>query len=266
MAEFVLRVGTRSAQGLRPNNEDAFIADCDNHFFLVADGMGGQDSGEKASGMAAEIIPRVVKDRLAAHDDACQAVRRALAEANRAIVLAGQSMPHGRRMGTTAVLAVQQEGKVFVAGLGDSRAYLVRGCRVEQMTVDHSVAQSLVASGALTAEEAKISPWQHVLHKFLGCAELPEGAEVRPFTPQSGDRLVLGSDGLTNHITDADLLDGLRWADPQAWAEHLVETALKRGSRDNVTCVAIAFVELDARVVAAAVQPSSTIDTDATLY
>jgi serine/threonine protein phosphatase PrpC len=129
-----------------------------------------------------------------------------------------------------------------VAGLGDSRAYLVRGDKVEQLTVDHSVAQSLVSSGLISAEEAKHSPWQHVLHRFLGCAEMTEGAEVRPFTPQAGDRLLLGSDGLTNHINDEDLRLGVRdFRDPQKWAEHLVNLALQRGSRDNVTCVVVAF-------------------------
>src|SRR5438067_13481432 len=150
MAEFVIRVGSRSACGVRTNNEDRYIADPQNQVFLVADGMGGQERGEQASGLAAEIIPRVVHDRLAAQEDASHALQRALTEANQAIVQAGQSQPAGRRMGTTAVLAVQQANRVYVASLGDSRAYLIRGDRVEQLTVDHSVAQALVASGVLS--------------------------------------------------------------------------------------------------------------------
>ena len=242
MAEFVIHVGHRSAQGVRSNNEDRYVVDPEHHLFLVADGMGGQELGEQASGLAAEIIPKVVQDRLAAHDEADEAVRRALAEANQAIVHAGRHQPLGRRMGTTAVLALQKEDRVYVAGLGDSRAYLVRGDRVEQLTVDHSVAQALVANGTLTPEQARHSPWQHVLHKFLGCAEMSEGADVRPFTPEAGDRLLLASDGLTNHIAEDDLREGTRqFPDPQAWADHLVELALQRGSRDNVTCVVVAF-------------------------
>src|ERR1700738_3089549 len=185
MAEFVIRVGSCSAQGVRPNNEDRFVADDRNQLYLVADGMGGQDQGERASGLAAEIIPRVIYDRLAASDDPGQAVQRALSEANQAIVQAGRNQPAGRRMGTTAVLAVKQDDQVYVAGLGDSRAYLIRGDRVELLTVDHSVAEALRANGTLTEEQAKISPWQHVLYKFLGCAEMTdEGTEVRPFTPE----------------------------------------------------------------------------------
>jgi protein phosphatase len=129
-----------------------------------------------------------------------------------------------------------------VAGLGDSRAYLIRGDRVEQLTVDHSVAQALVASGVLKPDEAKNSPWGNVLHKFLGCAEMSDGAEVHPFTPEAGDRLLLASDGLTNHITEDDLRHGAKkYVDPQAWAEFLVNSAIERGSRDNVTCVVVAF-------------------------
>ena len=242
MADYVIHVGSRTAQGLRPNNEDRFVVDLVHNLFLVADGMGGQDLGEHASGLAAEIIPRVVHDCLAAHDDANRAVRKALAEANEAIIDAGRGQPAGRRMGTTAVLALRQADRVYVAGLGDSRAYLIRGDKVEQLTVDHSVAQALVSSGALTPEEARHSPWQNVLHKFLGCAGVAEGAEVLPFTPQAGDRLLLASDGLTNHVSDEDLCRGARqMPDPQEWANHLVDLALERGSKDNVTCVVVAF-------------------------
>src|SRR5207244_418518 len=169
-----------------------------------------QERGEQASGLAAEIIPRVVQDQLAANQDATAAVQRALTEANQAIIHAGQNQPVGRRMGTTAVLAVQKANRMYVAGLGDSRAYLIRGDHVDQLTVDHSVAQALVTSGVLSPEEAKTSPWQHVLHKFLGCAEMTEGAEVHPFTPQAGDRLLLASDGLTNHVTPEDLCQGAK--------------------------------------------------------
>lgn len=242
MADFVVRVGSRSDQGVRQNNEDRFVVDDQHRIYLVADGMGGQEFGERASGLAAEIIPRALQDGLARREDPSRTVQKALAEANEAIVLAGRDQPMGRRMGTTAVLAVQDADRFYVAGLGDSRAYLIRGDRVEQLTVDHSVAEALVLNGTLTAEQARTSPWQHVLYRFLGCAEMNEGAEVRPFTPQADDRLLLASDGLTNHVGEDDLRTGPKqFPQPQAWADHLVETALARGSRDNVTCVVVAF-------------------------
>src|SRR5438445_2890314 len=158
MAQIVLRVGCHTAQGARSNNEDRFVVDRANNVFLVADGMGGQEMGEQASGLAAEIIPRVVQDQLATDDDAGKAMQKALSEANQAIVDAGRHQPAGRRMGTTAVVAVQHSDQVYVAGLGDSRAYLIRGERIEQLTVDHSVAQALVSTGGLRPEEAKHRP------------------------------------------------------------------------------------------------------------
>jgi protein phosphatase len=242
MAAFVVRVGCFTSQGHRPNNEDRFVVDPTNQLYMVADGMGGHAQGEQASGMAAEIIPRAVQDRLAAQQPPGEAVQQALAEANQAIIEAGRKGAVGRPMGTTAVLAVHQANQVYVAGLGDSRAYLVRDGQVEQLTVDHSVADAMQRHGALTPEQARSSPWKHVLYKFLGCAEMAEGAEVRPFTPQAGDRLLLASDGLTNHVSDDDLRDEVcSFPDPQQLAEYLVRLALQHGSRDNVTCVVVAF-------------------------
>src|SRR5437763_1803041 len=109
MADFVLRVGSKSSQGTRSRNEDRFVVDPVHGLFMVADGMGGQERGELASGMAAEIIPQMLHDQLAAHETAEQAVSNALARANQAIVDAGRSQPEGRRMGTTAVLALHRD-------------------------------------------------------------------------------------------------------------------------------------------------------------
>jgi protein phosphatase len=227
---------------MRPNNQDRYVADTTHDVFLVADGMGGQEHGERASSMAVDLIPRAVLVRLGAHIDPRQAVVQALFEANRAILQASSSQVTGRRMGTTAVLAVRQNDQVYVAGLGDSRAYLIRDNRVEQLTIDHTVAEALLRNGALTAEQARHSPYRHVLYKFLGCADLSDSTEVRPFTPQPGDYLILASDGLTNFVTADDLRSGAgRHSDPQQWANELVSLALKRGSNDNVTCVVVAF-------------------------
>lgn len=246
MADFVLRVGSRSAQGVRANNEDSFVVDLRQRLFVVADGMGGQDRGEVASSMAVDIIPRIVHERLSGNTAPDQALLQAMHVANDQIVEAGRSQPEGRRMGTTAVVALQHNGQVYVSNLGDSRAYLIRAGDVHQLTVDHSVAQALVMTGALTPEEARYSPYQHVLHKFLGCVDLSSATEVHPFTPQHGDRLLLATDGMTNHITEDDLRSGpSQFPDPQLWVDHLVQKALDHGSRDNVTGVAIAFEEGD---------------------
>jgi protein phosphatase len=244
MPELSLRVGSKTDQGVRSNNEDCFVVDLRQRLFVVADGMGGQERGEIASSMAVEIIPRLVHARLANLDTPERALVKAVVEANASIVEAGRSQPEGRRMGTTVVVALHHGGQVYIINLGDSRAYLIRGYDVQQLTLDHSVAQALVNTGALTKEEARFSPYQHVLHKFLGCLDLNGTAEVHPYTPLPGDRLLLATDGLTNHINDDDLRLGPRkFPDPQEWIEHLVKKALDHGSRDNVTGVVIAFDE-----------------------
>lgn len=245
MTQLALRVGRCTAQGVRSNNEDNFVVDLCQGLFVVADGMGGQDRGEVASSMAVEIIPRAVHARLAVQDTPEEAVLRAMHEANDAIVESGRTQPEGRRMGTTAVIALHHNGKVYVSNLGDSRAYLIRGYDVHQLTLDHSVAQALVAAGSLTAAEARFSPYQHVLHKFLGCTDLQAAAEVHSFTPRPGDRLLLATDGLTNHVSEEELRIGPKLhSDPQEWIDHLVQTALHHGSRDNVTGIVIAFEEV----------------------
>jgi serine/threonine protein phosphatase PrpC len=240
MAEFVVRVGGHTAQGKRSNNEDCFVVDPHRHVFLVADGMGGQDKGEEASRLAADIIPREICSRLAAQEQGPEAVRHAMDQAHRAILEAGKGMSSTKRMGTTAVLAVQCDDRVYVAGVGDSPAFLVRQGKVEQLTVDHTVADALARNGAITPDQAKVSPFRNVLYKFLGCAEMADGPDIRPFEPQAGDRLILASDGLSGFITPADLLAGVD-RPPQQWAEELVALALERGSNDNVTCVVVAF-------------------------
>src|SRR5262245_22812469 len=114
MSSITIHVGSRSEQGVRPNNEDRFVVDPRLRLYLVADGMGGQERGEQSSGMAADIIPRVVETGLEAKTEAKKVLLKALDEANRAIVQAGRTQPAGRRMGTTAVVAVQQEDQVYV--------------------------------------------------------------------------------------------------------------------------------------------------------
>src|SRR5271155_2037864 len=141
MPTFALRVGSRTAQGVRSNNEDSFVVDLRQRLFVVADGMGGQDRGEVASSMAVDIIPRSVHLLMGKDLPADQALKRAMQETNEAIVAEGRSQPEGRRMGTTAVVAMQHGGQIYITHLGDSRAYLIRDGNVRQLTVDHSVAQ-----------------------------------------------------------------------------------------------------------------------------
>ena len=186
----------------------------------------GQERGEVASSMAVEIIPQIVAHapRRQRYPGGSTALRDAQDQpGDRRVRHDATRRPthgHDRRRGADA-------GRPGLrANLGDSRVYLIRGYDVHQLTTDHSVAQALVATGALTPEEARFSPYQHVLHKFLGCTDLNSATEVHPFVPKAGDRLLLATDGMTNHINDDDLrARPKQFPDPQDWVNHLVDKA-----------------------------------------
>src|SRR5262249_13598362 len=143
------------------------------------------------------------------------------------------------------VTAVWQKGDdLFVAGVGDSRAYLVRDKKIEQLTVDHSLAQALVEAKTITPAEAKEHRFKNVLWKYLGTREVGEGPEVKVIAIQGGDRLVLCTDGVTGAVTEDKLLEFvLAQPDVQACADGLGQLALDSGSKDNVSCIVIEVVE-----------------------
>src|SRR5438309_10923386 len=158
----VLNIGKCTLLGnYRENNEDAIDVKQFPELTLamVADGMGGQAAGEIASKRATEVVPRELKKNLAPDADAeaaKQIIRKAVVQANEEIIAMGALDRDLRNMGTTVVLAVWRKGpEIFVAGVGDSRADLIRGNSMEQLTVDHSLAQALVEAKTISAEEAR---------------------------------------------------------------------------------------------------------------
>jgi protein phosphatase len=148
-------------------------------------------------------------------------------------------------MGTTIVLAVWRKGsEMYIAGVGDSRAYLVRDGRIEQLTVDHSLAQALVENKTISAEDAKEHRFRNVLWKYLGSKEVGEGPDVKPVSVRVGDRFLLCSDGLSGPVPDSQLLSFiLEHPNVQECAEGLGQLALDNGSRDNVSCIVIEVAE-----------------------
>jgi PPM family protein phosphatase len=247
-----LNIGKCSQLGnYRENNEDAIDVKQfpDMTICLVADGMGGQNAGEVASKHAVEILPRELKENLAGalSQDATKAViRKAIVTANDEIRFMAQHDPNLQQMGTTVVLTVWHKGSavMHVAGLGDSRAYLVRGKKIEQLTVDHSIAQALVEAKTISAQEARTHRYRNVLWKYLGSTEVGEGPEVKALHLQVGDRVLLCTDGLSGVVPDDKLLSYVReQTDMQQCADGLVQLALDSGSRDNVSCVIIEVVE-----------------------
>jgi len=247
-----LNIGKCSQLGnYRENNEDAIEVKQfpDMTVCLVADGMGGQNAGEVASKNAIEILPRELNDNLVGvlgHDQTKAVIRRAIVQANEEIMFMAQHDPNLKQMGTTVVLAVWRKGSavLHVAGLGDSRAYLIRGKKIEQLTVDHSIAQALVEAKTISAAEARVHRYRNVLWKYLGSNEVGEGPEVKLVTLQAGDRFLLCTDGLSGVVPDDKLLSFVKdQTDMQACADGLVQLALDSGSRDNVSCVMLEVVE-----------------------
>src|SRR5262249_53364622 len=153
----------------RENNEDALDVKQfpDMTVCVVADGMGGQNAGEVASRNAVEILPRELKEKLVGvlgHDQTKAVIRRAIVQANEEILFMAQHDASLKQMGTTVVLAVWRKGSavIHVTNLGDSRAYHIRGKRIEQLTVDHSIAQALVEAKTISAAEAKTHRYRNV--------------------------------------------------------------------------------------------------------
>jgi protein phosphatase len=249
-----LMIGKCSLLGnYRENNEDAVdVKEFEEMMTcIVADGMGGQAAGEKASQMATEVVPRELHGQIGqarSAEEIKKAIRKAIVQANEEIISMGQLDRDFRNMGTTVVLVAWcpdfRDDCLFVAGVGDSRAYLVREGTIKQLTVDHSLAQALVEAKTISPEEAKEHRFRNVLWKYLGSREVGEGPEVQMLFAKPKDQLLLCTDGLTGWVPDDQIqsIMGQR-LDPQTCAETLCQTALDMGSRDNVSAIVLEVVE-----------------------
>jgi serine/threonine protein phosphatase PrpC len=243
-----LRSGVVSITGdFRDNNEDSALADPSQRFFLVADGMGGQAAGEKASSLAIELIPEKLSQTLTFRGDpperVAEAIDRAVEHANAEILALGQVDPAYNQMGTTIAFLVNEGNAFYVGGVGDSRVYRLSRGKLEQLTTDHSLTQALRDAGTITEEEARNHRYKNVLYRYLGTKDGGRGAEATMVKPLAGDRYLLCSDGVTDGCDTATLAQLLGEAcDPQAAAEAIVRAAQAGGSRDNITCIVI-FVD-----------------------
>ena len=230
----------------RENNEDSIEVKLfpDMTLCIVADGMGGQAAGEVASKRAIEVVPREIRKNLTAGasvEEARQVIRKAVLQANEEIITMGSLDRDLKNMGTTIVLTLWRRGaEMYVANLGDSRCYHVRGNNIEQLTVDHSLAQALVESKTISAADAKEHRFRNHLWKYLGSKEVKDGPDVKVVPIQAADRFLLCSDGLTGPVNDAQLLDFMKpQTDMQKCADGLGQFALDSGSRDNVSCIVV---------------------------
>jgi serine/threonine protein phosphatase PrpC len=247
-----LNIGKCSLLGnYRENNEDSIDVKVfpDMTICLVADGMGGQAAGEVASKRAVEIIPRELKKYVTGvvgNDETKSIVRKSIVQANEEIMAMAALDRELKNMGTTVVVSLWRKGStlMYVAGMGDSRAYQIRGKKIEQLTVDHSIAQALVEAKTISAAEARTHRYRNVLWKYLGSAEVGEGPEVKVVQLQAGDRFLLCTDGLSGVVSDDQILAYMKdKTDLQECADGLCNLALEQGSRDNISCVISEVVE-----------------------
>jgi protein phosphatase len=236
----------------RENNEDAVDVKQlpDMTVSIVADGMGGQAAGEIASKRAIEVVPAELKRYLHPNlnqEAAKGVIRSAVVRAGQEIMAMGAQDLDLRNMGTTIVLTVWRKGSavLYYANVGDSRLYRARGNKIEQLTVDHTMAQALVEGGTISAKDAAKHPYRNVLWKYLGHKDVGEGPEVKVLPIQTGDRLLLCTDGLSGVVSNDKLLSYLQEnADVQQCADGLGQLALDSGSRDNVSCIVIEVTEI----------------------
>ena len=243
---------------VRANNEDCFGYDSRHGVYVVCDGMGGHNAGEVASRIAVDTVLQRLREGAVASrtpeqsnpDDGELSARgkllvAAIHAANRSICEEAAKHPAQAGMGST-IVAVLVEGRSYtVAHVGDSRAYLLRPAAgyIRQLTNDHSLVMDRVRRGLLTLEEAQHSQLQNVILRALGASVAAE-PDVLDSAAEPGDILLLTTDGLTQHLPDAEILEIIA-SEPaldQA-CQRLVQAANSAGGRDNTTCLLLRFVE-----------------------
>ncbi len=245
-----MKVSAKSDRGLvRLNNEDTVrfgaLSDSVSVYAVVCDGMGGESAGEVASAIAADSISKSLKNGFApgmSADETSRLLRGALDDASVAVYEAAKEDPRRYGMGTTAVAAIITDDSCCVAWAGDSRAYLLRGGELTQMTRDHSYIQSLIDRGLYDPDSPSVARNKHMITKALGMAE-PLDSESVSVDFGTGDMLLLCSDGLTNHVGDegiASILTGEAFTDS---VKALIDAAKADGGSDNVTVLIAAHNE-----------------------
>src|SRR3954452_8780738 len=230
----------------RRHNEDSYV--CEPPLFAVADGMGGAQAGELASGLAASAL-RDDSERLGGE----QRVDELIQEANRRVYERQSQDASASGMGTTMTVALVEDGQVAIGHVGDSRAYLIRDRALEQLTEDHSLVAELVRSGKLSPEEAENHPQRSVITRALG-TDPDVDVDVFATDTESGDVYMLCSDGLSGMVDDDAILQLVERnrADLDAAAQALVGAANRGGVEDNITVVLFEIAD------AAAAAPDET--------
>jgi len=243
-----LRTANRSDVGrIRLVNEDrAWAAELPSGLTaaIVADGMGGHQAGDVASQLAVDTFREAISSVQAelTPEQAKTALCQAILQANEAVFDLAARNEHYRNMGTTVVAALLLGDAGFIGHIGDSRAYKQRGDTLRLLTEDHTLVNELAKSGQISPEEAANHPRRHVLTRALGTEREVE-VDLKGFSWQPGDRLLLCSDGLYAMVSEDEIRETLldEDLDLDAKANRLIELALEAGGEDNVTVLLIEY-------------------------
>ncbi len=242
-----IAAGTSDVGRVRDGNEDAYLVA--DSVVAVADGMGGHVAGEVASAAALEPLQALDGRVFPDATEALTALRDAVVAANDAVTRMAQDEPSYRGMGTTLTAALVEGRRLHVAHVGDSRAYLLRGGQLSQLTDDHTLVQHLIDEGQLTHEEAANHPQRSVVTRAIGVSpEIDVDAMTLELLPE--DQILLCSDGLTGVVSDEDIAGALDdTEDINRALDRLVAMANEAGGPDNITAVLLRFEDPDAEVV-----------------
>ncbi len=226
---------SRTHEGrVRTHNEDSYVARDDGGLWAVADGMGGHEGGEWASGRIVRELGRI--DLALGYEDICEEAAQAVVAANKQILAEGRK--RGKSMGSTLVMLVIGGSRYAVLWTGDSRGYLMRGGRLEQLSSDHTQVQEMVTRGLMTAEQAQGHPMGHVLSRAVGVQKEVEIDRVEGEI-QPGDIFLLCSDGLHGVVGEEAIGAHFARAAPDEALDQLIDLTLDKGAPDNVTGIAI---------------------------
>jgi PPM family protein phosphatase len=220
------------------------------HLFLVADGMGGHQAGERASAIAVAAIEQFTLNTFrwffASDSSGAQKVlaqfQAALSQADDKIMAEAAENPELAGMGTTLTMAFQLGTQLCIVHVGDSRAYMYRAGQLHQLTKDHTLVAELVRSGAIQPEQAASHHLRHVITNVVGGPNAGVKVEARAFEVQAGDRLLLCSDGLTEMVTNDAITSALdAHLEPEAASKALLTQANEAGGKDNITVLIVRF-------------------------
>jgi protein phosphatase len=242
-------VGRTDTGRVREHNEDTIASDVDVGLLVLADGMGGYNAGEVASGIAVKTITNLVREGLVREDlgsiDRTTGLTRpsivlrdAITRANKIIYQTARSQAECEGMGTTVVAALFYDNRISIAHVGDSRLYRQRGSQIAQVTMDHSLLQELVDRGFYSPEEAQRAANKNYVTRALGVEPQVE-VEVQEQPVDKGDIYILCSDGLSDMVEDEDirLTISTFGANLDTVAKQLIQLANENGGRDNVSVV-----------------------------